>query len=337
MKVMVTGGSGFLGSQLVDKLLELQYQVVNVDRLSRNLVNENYTEILCDINDLQSLLNADVLIHCAAVVPVARNNKDILRTNYAGTERIAKIGLAEGLQKFIYISSSAVYGKPITNPVKLSDEKNPGEVYGRSKLLGEEACNKFRDRGLPVSIIRPRTVVGNNRSGIFGVLFNWIQKGHRIPIISGGNNRYQFVDIEDFISAIILIMNDARNLELNIGAGDFPEMHQTLSKLCDYAGSNSKLVNIPRISLKLVALLSRLRILPFAPYHWQMYGESLWFDIEETKSLIPWSPKYDSLQALTRAYDSYLAGMSIPDQEKVKSSHLKPTQSKFFKLIGRGI
>src|SRR4030095_10518627 len=106
--------------------------------------------------------------------------------------------------KVIYVSSSAVFGAPKSNPVTEETPPSPGEAYGRAKLEGETLCRYYANRGLDVTIIRPRTIMGHGRLGIFQILFEWIRGGYNIPVLGRGDNRYQFVHADDLADACLL-------------------------------------------------------------------------------------------------------------------------------------
>jgi len=332
MKILVTGGSGFLGRQLVKKLLHTGHNVLNIDRINSYIVHENFAEIIGDLCDLNSLFGADVVIHCAAAVPKTKNKKEITRSNVIATEKILSLAFAEKSKKFIFISSSAVYGKPSRNPVRIGDPKIPIDIYGKSKLEGELLCYKYLEKGLMVSIVRPRTILGNERVGIFGTLFSWVYNGRRIPIFSNGLNKYQFVDIDDFLDALYLVVNSETNLELNIGAPDSPCILDTLEILCTHANTGAKVIKVPSIILSLVDLLSTIRILPFAPYQLKMYRESMWFESNDVINQIQWQPKIKSAEAIIKSYDSYIRSFNVRALEN-RSEHSKPTQSFFLRIL----
>ena len=83
------------------------------------------------------------------------------------------------------------------------DLRLPVEEYGRAKLAGETLCWEYGRKGLDVSIVRPCTIVGHGRLGIFQILFEWIYQGKNIPVLSDGKNTYQFVHADDLAEACI--------------------------------------------------------------------------------------------------------------------------------------
>jgi nucleoside-diphosphate-sugar epimerase len=97
----------------------------------------------------------------------------------------------------VHVSSSAVFGIPETNPVLPSTIPSPVEAYGHAKLAAERACLESVSKGLDVTIVRPRTILGHGRLGIFGILFDWIADGADVFVLGKGDNVYQFVHADD--------------------------------------------------------------------------------------------------------------------------------------------
>ena len=107
------------------------------------------------------------------------------------------------MRKVVHTSSSAVFGVPAANPVLPSTVPSPVEAYGHAKLAAEWACLDAVSQGLDVTIVRPRTILGHGRLGIFGILFDWVADGADIFVLGDGDNRYQFVHADDLAEVCI--------------------------------------------------------------------------------------------------------------------------------------
>jgi nucleoside-diphosphate-sugar epimerase len=336
MRILVTGGSGFLGKRLIASLLSQGNDVVNVDIIPSGLAHQNLHEKLIDINNLDTLYSSDIVVHCAALVPSSKRKKAMIYVNRNGTQNLLELSLKLNVQRFIHISSSAVYGKPILNPVNSNSPKIPFEIYGKSKLMAEEICKEYLSQGVPISIIRPRTILGYSRSGLFSFIFLLIQRGKRIPVLSNGENKYQFIDVDDFVNLIHEVIKNEDNLEINVGAKEFSTIRSTLEKLIEHAKSESKLVNVPKPLLRIVTALSKVKLLPFAPYQLHMYGESMWFDINEIDKSVNWLPQYSSIESIVKSYDTFIELKK--DGEPVdfqRSLHSKPINSVLLRYLIR--
>ncbi|MCZ4093648.1 NAD-dependent epimerase/dehydratase family protein [Sinorhizobium psoraleae] len=194
------------------------------------------------------------VFHNAAQNPLAKDVELFWSVNKGGTQIIADEAAAAGVEKLIYTSSSAVYGAPKSNPVTEDTKPNPGEDYGRAKLAGEIICKRAVKRhGLDVAIVRPRTILGHGRLGTAHILFDWIERGLDIPVLAGGNNRYQFVHSDDLAWACIAASNLKGFATYNIGAAEFGTMRELLQVVIDHAGTASRIKSIPMGPTVLVA------------------------------------------------------------------------------------
>ena len=317
MKVLVTGGSGYFGSLLIDKLLEKGFDVGSLDINEPDVLPKEVTFHKIDIRDKDSLMTDligyDIIFHNVAQVPLAKNNKLFWEVNVEGTKNVCEAAISNNIQKIIYTSSSAIYGVPKHNPVDENTNPSPGEAYGRAKLEGERICEDFSKQGLKVSIIRPRTILGHGRLGIFSILFRWISEGVNIPVLDNGDNIYQFVHADDLADACILASeNDHVLSSYNIGASDYGTMRETLENLCDYAGTGSKVYSLPLRPIEiLMNISSKMKLSPLGPYHSLMYGRSLFFDINKAESELGFIPKYTTGEMFRESYDWFITNYQI--------------------------
>jgi nucleoside-diphosphate-sugar epimerase len=312
IKSLVTGGAGYFGDLLTRKLLERGYFVRILDI---NLPADNYpgTEVVqADIRDPDTVLSAcegiDVVFHNAAQVAIAINKVLLWSVNRDGTENLLESCVRHAVKKVIYTSSSAVYGIPKANPVTEEASPAPVEEYGRVKLAGETLCRESERKGLDVSIVRPCTIIGHGRLGIFQILFEWIHQGKNIPVLNGGKNTYQFVHADDLaeacIRASILKGSDA----FNCGTDRFGTMREALEHLCNYAGTGSKVKSLPMWPMVAAMNLSAgLGISPLSAYHASMYGRSFYFDITKARTKLGWVPRYSNNEMFVESYEWYLA------------------------------
>src|SRR5438309_6404848 len=106
------------------------------------------------------------------------------------------------------------------------------EEYGKAKLAGELLCSDYAARALDVSIVRPRTIMGHGRLGIFQILFEWIYQGANVPVLNNGSNVYQLVHADDLAEAIILASERKGSEDYNCGAAKFGTMREVLEHVC---------------------------------------------------------------------------------------------------------
>ena len=214
MKVVVTGGSGFLGRHLGRRFSGRGDEALLLDLvpLDPSACPPGGRSVVADVRDAGALeklfAGAGAVVHAAAALPLCRR-EEILDVNVNGTRGVLEAARRAGVPKVVYISSTAVYGVPRKYPV---EEQHPLQgigPYGQSKIEAEQVCRDYGGRGLAVSILRPKTFIGAGRMGIFQILFDWVERGGRIPVIGDGKNRYQLLEVEDLVDAIELCASAA--------------------------------------------------------------------------------------------------------------------------------
>lgn len=248
MKVVVTGGAGFIGSHTVDILIKNGYEVVVIDNLSRGKkdnINSNAKFIRMDIksNGLRKVFKQekpDFVMHLAAQIDLAKSIEDPLfdaKENILGT--INLLECCKWVKKIVYSSSIAVYGIPKYLPV---DEKHPTELfspYGLSKFVSEEYIRLYNKLyGLSYTILRYSNVYGPRQSpeGEAGVVSIFTKKLLRkeSPIIFGdGRQTRDFVYVEDVANANLLALQSDKNGIYNIGSGKETEINELFRRIKD--------------------------------------------------------------------------------------------------------
>jgi nucleoside-diphosphate-sugar epimerase len=308
---LVTGGSGYFGHLLVKKLLQ-KGEEVRVFDLSDSTDRPREVQ-LCqgDIRNFDAIRRAcqgiDTVYHNVAQLPLAKDKELFGSVNRGGTENLLKACAEAGVKKVVHTSSSAVYGIPEKNPVTLEMTPRPGEAYGQTKLEAEKLCQEYATRGLDVSIVRPRTLMGHGRLGLFQILFEWIREGSNVPVLGRGDNVYQFVHGEDFAEGCILTAARKGSETYNFGTDRFETMREVLEDLCRHADTGSRVKSVPMGPAVLgMKVTSALGVSPFGAYHWLMYGRSMYFDISKPSEVLRWKPKYSNTEMFVESYEWYL-------------------------------
>lgn len=318
---LITGGSGYFGSLLLRKLLDRGESCCVLDLVDADDRPSNVDFFQADIRDFNAVINAckdvDIIYHNVAQVPLAKDKQLFNSVNILGTENILKAAMANGVKKVVYTSSSAVFGVPDSNPVTEDTIPHPGETYGQAKLAGEKLCAQYVQQGLDVSIIRPRTIMGHGRLGIFQILFEWIRQGYNVPVLGKGNNIYQFIHADDLAEACILAAMRPGAATYNCGTDRFGTMGEVLQHLCDHANTGSSVKSVPMApAVGAMKMTSMLGISPLGAYHSLMYGRSMYFDISKAQSELGWQPRYSNNEMFVQSYEWYLK-----NRELVLNSH----------------
>ena len=311
MKCLITGGSGYLGSSLINFILPKVSSVTNFDIIRPGQNYNNVKYIKGDITNFENIKeaskNIDVIFHNVAKVPITKNKELFTKVNQIGTKNLLEAAKINNVKKIIYVSSSAVFGIPSKVPVLETDPRNPIEAYGLSKKNAEDLCFEYIKKGLDISIIRPRTILGENRLGIFSILFEWINKDQNVPILNNGENFYQFIHINDLNDAIFKSSLISGAEVFNIGAEKFGTMYETINSVILHAKSGSRIKDIDKnIFLNTAYFLSKINLIPLQEYHFKVYGKSVYFDISKAKKILNWQPQFSNTESIIASYDNYL-------------------------------
>ena len=312
-KILVTGGAGFLGMTLVRRLVEDGYRprVLDINDHNEPELEDSIEFIKGDVRDTQLVAEAcreiDTVFHLAAAVLPARGKKTYTSINAGGTRNMLQASLESQVKQVVHISTSAVYGLPSQLPVTEDTKFHPMGYYGHAKFQGEQEIRRYRQQGLRVCIIRPRTIIGTERLGIFHILFDWIKGGKRIPIIGAGNNLFQFVSARDTVEASLLAAQAESNDEFNIGAEEYSTVRGDLEALVGHAGSGSRVLSIPAPLAKAsLQLLDTLRLSPLMDWQYKVADKPFYFDTSKARRLLGWQPLDSNIGMFTSSYDWYI-------------------------------
>lgn len=315
MKILITGGAGFLGINLIRFLLKEKHQIYSLDiaEFDYSDVNDKIKIIKGDIRNKnlveKSIKGMDVVIHTAAALPLYKK-EDIYSTDVEGTRNLLNSAFRNNVKRFIHISSTAVYGIPDHHPIYETDKLDGVGNYGKAKILAEEICLNYRTKGMCVPILRPKSFIGPERLGVFALLFDWASTGHNFPMIGNGKNKYQLLDVEDLCQAINLCLNlepEIVNDTFNIGAKEFTTMKDDYQAVLDFAGFNKKIICLPeKPSIILLKILEKLKISPLYKWVYETASKDSFVSIEKAEKILGFLPKYSNKEALIRNYSWYL-------------------------------
>ena len=321
MKVLVTGGSGFLGINLIRFLRTKGVDEIRV----LDIADFDYPEkkepwlkfTLGDVRDIPAVEKitegCDVVVHCAAALPLY-SEKDIFTTEVDGSRNVLNAARKFNLDRHVQISSTAVYGVPKKHPIYETDPMVGVGPYGHAKIQAEDVCREARKEGYCVPIIRPKSFIGPERLGVFALFYDWAYTGHGFPMIGSGKNRYQLMDVEDLCAAIWAAMTypkDVVNTEFNIGAKDFTTMKEDYQAVLDRAGHGKKIRGTPvKPIVFILRILEALKLSPLYPWVYETASTDSFVSIEKAEKLLDFKPKYSNKDALILNYVWYVAHLS---------------------------
>jgi len=315
MRIVVTGGAGFLGYHLTQRLHREGQEIVLLD-VAPFPVGDYPAEVVrlrADVRDAATLrrhlAGADVVIHAAAALPLWKR-ADIFAVNTHGTRNVLLAAQEAGVPRVVQISSTAVYGVPDKHPLEETDPVDGVGPYGQSKIQAEALCAIARESGLCVPIIRPKTFIGTGRLGVFQILYDWVAGGKRIPIIGDGRNRYQLLEVEDLVDAIWRVASgpaERVNATFNVGAARFATVIEDVGALCAYANSGARVLPTP--APLVVTALQALEALHLSPLYKWVYGtasKDSFVSTDKIERAAGWTPRYSNAEALIRSYQWYI-------------------------------
>lgn len=311
---LVTGGAGFLGINLIRYLLARGHAVRSLDVSPFDYPERDQVDVIQDdIRNRDAVDHAmsgvDVVFHCAAALPLYRE-EEIVSCAVDGTRNVLDSAVRHGVRRVVYVSSTAVYGVPDHHPLREDDRLIGVGPYGQAKIRAEQLCVEFRQRGLCVPILRPKTFVGPERLGVFAILYEWAYEGHHFPIIGDGSNRYQLLDVEDLCAACYLCATsvaEVANDTFNVGAAEFRTLREDFQAVLDYAGHGKKIIPIPAApAIRALRLLEALRLSPLYRWVYETASTDSYVAIDRIRERLGFTPRYSNQDALIRNYRWYV-------------------------------
>lgn len=304
MKTLVTGCAGFIGSHLVDTLLEHRYEVIGIDcftdyysreikeaNLSNALKNNNFKLIEADILEMDKFPDVDYVFHLAAQAGVraswGKSFEIYTRNNVQATQKLLEFYKDSNIKKFVYASSSSVYGDAEL-PMREDSLLKPVSPYGVTKLAGENLCHLYCENyNAPTVSLRYFTVYGPRQRPDMAIhkFVNAIFKRDEIPVFGDGTQTRDFTYIDDAVEANILAAkanNDLVGEVFNIGGGSRISVNELIEIMGDITEKKAKIKNIDK-----------------------QKGDvrDTWADVNKAKADLGWIPKVKIEEGLKKFVD----------------------------------
>jgi UDP-glucose 4-epimerase len=265
-RVLVTGGAGFIGSHVVDRLVEGGYVVRVLDNLStgrrENLkghLGGGWVEFVKgDVRDVKavkrSVRGCDAVVHLAALtsVPLSVKDPDVtFEVNVGGTMGLLSCCSRQGVGKFVFVSSCAVYGDPVFLPITEGHPTRPISPYAESKLAGEKYVLGFDEREILRSVVlRFFNVYGvrqvmNDYCGVIARFLSRVRQGLPLVVYGGGDQTRDFVNVVDVAATVVesLESRDADGQVFNVGFGEPTSIDDLAITVLDLTGSNVEVIH----------------------------------------------------------------------------------------------
>lgn len=278
MKALVTGGAGFIGSHLVDALVERGGQVVVLDNLHRgsrdNLQAHQALDtvqlIEGDIRNMDAVISAsvgcDVVFHLAAqanVMGALADSDYSVTTNVVGTDNVLRAASHSGVRRVVFTSSREVYGEPASLPVPETAPLQAKNLYGASKIAGEAYCAAWTgSRGMECQVVRIANVYGpRDKDRVISLWLDAVDKNEDLQLY-GGDQIIDFVWVGTVVGALIAASEFPLTTPVNIGSGRGTGLRELASRILALRPTGSKLSLEPARDVEVVryvAEVSRMR------------------------------------------------------------------------------
>jgi nucleoside-diphosphate-sugar epimerase len=307
--VLVTGGAGFLGINLCRYLLARGYAVRSLDIApfdypERTLVDVVRGDVRSPPTMARAMRDVSFVVHAAAALPLA-TPEEIESTDVQGTGVVLEAAWSAGVKRFVFTSSTSVYGVPDHHPLYEDDPVRGVGPYGNAKIRAELLCQDYRMRGACVAVLRPKSFVGPERLGIFEMLYDFAYQGRNFPVLGSGNNLYQLLDVEDVCQAIVLCLTEPADLvgdTFNLGARVFGTLRESFQSVLDRAGHGKRVIGIPAApAIAALKVLERLHLSPIYQWIYDTCGRESYVSIEKIRGRLG-----SNRDALIRNYDWYV-------------------------------
>ncbi|MFX1339221.1 MAG: NAD-dependent epimerase/dehydratase family protein [Promethearchaeota archaeon] len=289
-KILITGATGFIGSWLVRDLIKRGNNVIahgsskeSIEILKQKLENENLISENIEFWEQDFLMKKwkfpdfsqiKNIIHCAAATKVREgtieNYDKYFSLNVQATKNIAKKALENGIFHFIHLSTGQIFGIPDTFPITENTPKNPINLYGITKLIGEYVVKSLGILGLNYTIVRPFSIYGEGHYNIISIIMDKIFRNDTLTIYGDGTQTRAFLHVNDICRAIGLILNNKTCFreEYNLSGPKEYSINELVELISNILNKKPKIgykkSNVREIKRN-VADLSKIKKLGFTP------------------------------------------------------------------------
>lgn len=327
MKCLVTGGVGFIGSHLVDRLLSEGYEVIVLDNFCtgrrQNLMhhdgNRKLTILEKDVSDFWSIkedfTGVEWVFHLAAradIVPSIVSPIEYHKSNVDGTVAVLEASRQAGVERFLYAASSSCYGIPDTYPTPETAPIRPQYPYALTKYLGEEcALHWARVYKFPVVSLRlfnvygPRSRTSGTYGAVFGVFLAQKLSGEPFTVVGDGTQTRDFTYVTDVVEAFVTAASsNITGLTLNVGSGDTYSINRLVGLLGGDVVHIPERPGEPRCTLADISKIQRL--LDWKPkVSFEDGVKVLLENIDYWREAPVWTP--ESISVATKEWFEYLS------------------------------
>lgn len=325
MRVLITGGTGFIGSNLALAYTRMGHQVLVVSKESTDAERENARDLrqagvevvqgsITDRGLMADCCEGVDLVHHVAAAMREANLSDRLfwEVNVEATRWLLEQCQREGVSRFVYCSSIGAMGKVVQKPANEESPCHPQDIYQVTKRVAEELCLRFhQERRLPLAIVRPADVYGPRDRRLLK-LFRAIRKG-RFVMIGSGQNEHHMVHVDDLVAALTLAAErEAAIGEIFIIAGESPiQLGMLVRMIAGILGVPAPRLQIPLAPVRALALAIETVCKPLGvppplyPRRVDFFRSDYAFDISKAKRVLGYQPRYGLAEGMGNTLEWY--------------------------------
>ncbi|MFJ6194818.1 NAD-dependent epimerase/dehydratase family protein [Micromonospora sp. NPDC092111] len=328
-RTVVTGASGMLGGFVVRRLADEGVPVHGVDL--RAPADAGIPATVADVRDraamAEAFAGAGAVVHCAAALPSYAPD-EIHSVIVDGTRSVLTAARDAGVPRVVHISTTAVYGLPTQVPTPETHPRTPVDGYGRAKAAAEQVADEFRDAGLCVPVLRPKTFLGPGRMGLFAMLFEWAHEGRHFPILGRGDVRIQMCAVEDLTECVLVALRadpaDA-NDTFNVAAARFGTLREDFQAVLDAAGHHRRVVSVPaRPAVAALQLLGRARLSPVYDRLLHKLLADSYVSTDKARQRLGFVPRHSNQDALLSTFRWWQAERSRGEAHRAGRTSREP-------------
>jgi dTDP-glucose 4,6-dehydratase len=323
--VVVTGGAGFLGREVVRQLQHAgcaDIRVIDIEPFG--IAPAGVRSFRLDIRTAdmaEAMAGAKTVLHLAACqyhTPLASSTYALpfFEVNVDGTRRVLEAAELAGVQRLVFVSTNMVYGLPQQLPLTESHPRVPFGPYGQSKLQAEELLARAHGHKLETVVVRPGLIVGPGRVGVIARIFGWVVRNAPVYLIGSGRNRYEMMASADVASLVLAagLAKGKGHAAYNCAAKDVPSMRSWVSSVIARTHSRSRFVPLPAAPLKAAfAVLEQVRLSPLRKDQYLIADIDYYMDAGLALRELGWAPRWGGEAAILDTLRWYLT-MQHPQQ-----------------------
>lgn len=336
MKVLITGASGFFGSILQRRFRSLGFETFGVDILPNAKQNLELVDIrnIDQLNSIFRRFKPEIIVHTAALLGHGHVSRTALyETNVMGTANLLETSSKFGIEHFIFTSTNCLWGQNFDCLVNESFTPKPIDFYGHSKLAAENlvlSCPNFKK-----TIFRSPTIMSAGRVGLLSILFDFIRESRNVYLVGNGENRYQFINAEDYVKAIVLAISSQQSVSeiFHIGNRIVPTLEDLYSSLIVHAKSQSKIVHLPKSFTEFsLRISSKFHLIPLGAYHAKMLSSNFIFDTSRIEQVLNWISERNNTEDIIDAWNGWISKNNTSSENSL-SPHQRDSRMGLLRLL----